>query len=113
VKAIKSEVQIRGIRALADRGISFICHSPELTASEKALFFDLQNEVCDILIVPKDAPNAPEVKISGELENKSQGTRIRNVLYVYWKQNKPTDEFEDFYKQQTEKFIEFWKDKLE
>tara|TARA_R110001606_G_scaffold91591_1_gene204222 strand:+ start:549 stop:920 length:372 start_codon:yes stop_codon:yes gene_type:complete len=53
-----------------------------------------------------------------EVEGKTKSQRLRNVLYVYWTQNKEgMDEiyfksFNDFYSTEVEKIIEHYKNKL-
>mgnify|MGYP003626863916 FL=1 len=53
-----------------------------------------------------------------EVEGKTKSQRLRNVLYVYWTQNKEgMDEiyfksFNDFYSAEVEKIIEHYKNKL-
>ena len=44
---------------------------------------------------------------------KTQSQRLRNVLYMNWKlENKGYAEFKDYYKNETEKIIQHYKDKL-
>lgn len=48
-----------------------------------------------------------------EIEGKTKSQRLRNTLYVYWNQTKPTDTFKEFYAQQMEKVIDHYKSKLD
>lgn len=57
-----------------------------------------------------DTANVPEIKRPEE--SKTPAQRMRATLYVYWQQNKPTDNFETFYAQQIEKWISQIKEKL-
>ncbi len=45
-------------------------------------------------------------------EPKSQSARLRNVLYVLWKQQGENGDFKKFYKQKTEEIIQHFKTKL-
>lgn len=45
-------------------------------------------------------------------EPKSQSQRLRNVLYKIWKQNE-RGEFKEFYRAETEKIINHYKNKLD
>ena len=56
-----------------------------------------------------------------EVEGKTKSQRLRNVLYVFWKQLidskelddvKPNQTFNDFYSNEMEKIIEHYKNKL-
>ena len=54
------------------------------------------------------------LKSDYEDKGKSKSQRLRNVLYVYWKQeNKGYEFFDDFYNYHMEKFIAHVKEKLE
>jgi hypothetical protein len=46
-------------------------------------------------------------------EPKSQSQRLRNVLYILWKQQGEAGEYKKFYKQKTEEIIQHFKNKLE
>jgi hypothetical protein len=48
-----------------------------------------------------------------ELEGKSKSQRLRNVLYILYKQQGEIGEFKDFYSIWMEKIIQNFKDKLE
>jgi hypothetical protein len=45
-------------------------------------------------------------------EPKSQSQRLRNILFVLWKQDGEIGEFKKFYKQKTEEIIQHFKNKL-
>ena len=46
-------------------------------------------------------------------EPKAQSQRLRNVLYILWKQEGERGDFKKFYKQKTEEIIQHFKNKLE
>jgi len=46
-------------------------------------------------------------------EPKSQSQRLRNVLYILWKQEGERGDFKKFYKQKTEEIIQHFKNKLD
>lgn len=113
MKAIQSDIIITGIRAKVDGSIGFNATTPELSPDEKVAFMSLQGVNLKMLVVPIDEPNAPQVKVDKELNQKTSGQRLRGVLYVLWEQGNKDTEFEVFYKTQMEKFINLVKDKLE
>ena len=45
-------------------------------------------------------------------EPKSQSQRLRNVLYILWKQEGERGDFKKFYKQKTEEIIQHFKNKI-
>lgn len=59
-------------------------------------------------ISEKDIPTE-----NAEEDGISPAKRLRNVLFVYFKDKKITTDFETWYKQQMEKFIDSVKQKLE
>ena len=46
-------------------------------------------------------------------EPKTQSQRLRNVLFILWKQGGESGEFKTFYKQKTEDVIQHFKNKIE
>jgi len=46
-------------------------------------------------------------------EPKSQSQRLRNVLYILWKQDGERGDFKKYYKQKTEEIIQHFKNKLD
>ena len=69
------------------------------------LFKETPLEEADLIDIPE---TTPEFK-----SDKTPSQRLRAVLYVYWGQRKPTKTFDEFYRQQMEKIIEWIKEKLE
>lgn len=75
----------------------------QLRGLEGKLIFDI-NEI----------QNEEEVldSIDEDLETKSPSQRLRNVLYVYWQENKIEGKFKEFYATQMERIIQKIKNKL-
>jgi len=103
------------ISTLKDGSLKIVLESQELNEAEIAVLFGLRNK--QVYTAFKDAPiKADELDIKEPItefkKDKSQSQRLRACLYVYWEQNKPTKDFDTFYKQKTEEFINLIKDKL-
>ena len=113
MKAIKTNAVIHSFRGLSDGSLSLTVHTPELTPEEKAEFMELQNQSLECLFNPLDVPDAPKLKVDKDVRQKSQSTRLYNTLFVLWKQEGEQGDFEGFYKQKMEKFIDIVKDNLE
>lgn len=113
MKAIKTDAIIEGIRSRKDGSIGMTVTTPELKPEEKTLFFQLQGINVGLVITPTDAEKIEEFKIEADLDQKSQSTRMRNVLFILWKQDPKGVEFQEFYRQQMEKLIEWLKGKIE
>jgi hypothetical protein len=67
---------------------------------------DLQGRNIDMLIVPADEPMAEVEQVDKEIQHKTQAQRIRAVLYLRWEREKPTITFDEFYRRETETYIE-------
>jgi hypothetical protein len=113
MRTINTPAIITSIRAKVDHSLSFGVTTPELTNEEKVAFMELQGINTTMTIVPLDEQNVPEIKVRGDLDQKSQSQRLRSTLFVLWEQEGRKGDFEDMYKNNMEKFINLVKDKLE
>lgn len=104
---------IEGIRARKDRSLGVSFTTPELTAEEKAIIFELQNQNVKMVITPTDAEQLEDHVVDTDLNQKTQSQRIRSVLFILWKQNPQGLEFADYYKDKTEQYIDFLKKKID
>lgn len=110
MKNIKTTAVIEGIRAKKDRSISMTVSTPELSPSEKTLFFELQNLNIELTIHPLDYDGAEDYKIDKDVDEKSPSQRMRNVLFIIWNQSPEKErehrEFNDYYRFRMETIIE-------
>lgn len=115
MKAIRTEAQLTSFRSRADGSVGFSGVTPEMSSTEKVALFDLQNVLCELLVYPKDEKDAEMLEVRKELEGKSPQSRLRAVMFVWWKleQASGVQPFESFYGTQMEKIIESVKRKIE
>lgn len=113
MKVIKTDAIINGIRSKVDRSLGITLSTPELTTEERAEFMNLQGVNLHVLFEPADSVPAEVYEVKKELNQKTQGQRIRAVLFILWKQEGEPGEFEDYYRNKTEQYIEFLKGKIE
>jgi hypothetical protein len=113
VKAIQTNLIIGSIRSRRDKSLSFTAETPELTSDEKVAFMDMQGLNLKALFEPLDETVEEVIEVEKDIDQKSQATRIRSVLFLNWKQEGEPGEFRDFYREKTEKYIEYLKGKLE
>jgi len=115
MKAIRLNAVIEGIRSKKDRSLGLSISTPELSVQERALFMEMQGINIDLSLIPLESTDAPEeYKIDKELENKTQGQRIRAVLFLLFKQNQEgLPDFETYYRNKTDKYIEFLKKQID
>lgn len=86
MKALTCSVILSGCSTRVDGSISIRLSTPELSGTEKAAIFDLQGKELKILLQPVD--NAPDelVAVKRDLDFKTPGQRLRNTIFVWWKQ---------------------------
>ncbi len=117
MKAIRTEAQLTSFRSRADGSVGFSGVTPEMSSTEKVALFDLQNVLCELLVYPKDAKDAEVLEVRKEIEGKSPQSRLRAVMFVWWKlvyaDGAGSAPFETFYSQQMEGHIEQVKRKIE
>lgn len=113
MKSIKVDAIITGVRSKVDRSLGVSLSTPELSTEERAEFMNLQGINLHLLIEPADTIPAEIYEVKTELNAKTQGQRIRAVLFILWKQEGSKGEFEAYYKDKTEQYIGFLKEKIE
>lgn len=112
-QSIKMYAHIKSISARVDKSLRLSMETPELTSNERAVLMDLQGINLDVLLKPLDTEPEGLIEIDKELEQKSSSQRLRNVLFLLWRQNGSDGEFNSFYKSTYEKIISHFKNKLE
>jgi len=113
VKSISTPAIVTSIRAKVDHSLSFSVSTPELDNTEKVAFMELQGMNTTMTIVPLDELNVPEIKVKGDIEQKTPSQRLRSCLFVLYEQGSKNKDWDIFYSEQMEKFINLVKDKLE
>ena len=113
IRALTCHVQIMGVRAKVDGSLGVTLATPELTANEKAVFMDWMNKDL-VMMLQADAAGIGDVKeVKGEFDRKTPSQRLRDVIFVWFKQAESARSFDDFYLEHMEKLIDFVKSKLE
>ena len=88
-----------------EKQTGFSAETPELTTEEKVAWMELQGKNLTALFSPDDYSDAPVLEVNKEIKTKTQASRIRNTLFVLWKQLGEQGRYEDFYNDKTEKYI--------
>ena len=111
---------IDALRTLQDRSVKASLITQELSANDIGELFSFQGKYCKILITDLNVISPDMIKATEETEienwekKKSQGARLRGVLYLlYTKSNEGHNSFESFYLSKTNSIIEHYKSKLE
>lgn len=110
---VTAPAQITQVTTLADGSIKFVAVTPELEPKDMAILFALRRQsgywaFSQAPIQQQDVPAKP-VKVQGE----SPSQRLRANLYRYWEQQGAQGDFEQFYRQQMERFITLVREKME
>lgn len=112
MKGLETSAIITSIRSKADGSLGLSVNTPELSSEEKVLFMALQNLNVKMTIEPVGVALTEKSKIEKGMDGKSPSERLYNVIYVYYKQIKSTDDFEVFYRRNMENIIDTYKARL-
>lgn len=113
MKAVKVELQIKRITLNKDDSVSFSASTPELTDEELGAFRTMGKVLVNALLEPHTGSEGIlEIKERVD-DGKTPAQRLRAALFVWWEQQKRSDDFEVFYRMNMEKLIDLIKSKLE
>lgn len=110
---IKIPAYLTGFNRKADRSCSVRFETQEIT-TEELLELDRHYGNFGWLVFSPNEVRVEDIP-KGEAEdtNKTPSKRLRATLFILWKQRGSSGDFESFYRQQVEKFIEIVKTKLD
>lgn len=107
---------IQSFRTLVDGGIKLDVITSELKPAIAAKLMEFKGKTGVFVFSPVEinAQDIPDIDLDEEIgETKSPSQRLRNTLHVYWEKNtSQSTDFDIYYKQQMEKFINIIKDKI-
>jgi hypothetical protein len=113
-KAIQADMIMSSASTRADGSVGLRFSTAKLQPAEKTAFFELLNKNLKVLIQPVDEPVEAMVEVKGVLGFKTPSQRLRNVLFVEWKQHhKDEILFDEFYTRELDRIIEIRKSKLD
>jgi hypothetical protein len=111
MKAIQLRVNVSSIRSRKDGSLGLSLETPELDVPQKVVIMSLQNIECEMTLTPINGTDEI-VEVKTDLDNKSSSQRLRDVLFVLYKQDNSTEMFDTYYQKKMEKIIEWVKSKL-
>lgn len=100
------------ISSTADRGLSVAFHTKELPTEEKIGVMEFHNLSGWLLFQPNEIQETEIPAQQAEVNIKTPSQRLRNTLFVYWRQQGIKEDFDTFYKSAMEKIINEWKAEL-
>lgn len=98
--------------AMRDFGMSVGFHTRELDPEAKVQIMNMHNQTGWLLFSPDEIQESEVPDKPSDIETKTPSQRLRGAIFVYWQQQGSQGEFEQFYKQKMEAFIEHVKSKL-
>ncbi len=116
MKPIQFSAQIEKLTANSDKTVSLKIGSQELPASDVGLLVEMFEK--QIWIALAETPiketdlEIPEV-LPDIKDEPSPSKRLKNRLFVYWKEKKPTDDFLLWYIKQLDNFGQKYLDALQ
>lgn len=117
MKGLLLSTYVENISTRKDKSVKITLGTQELSPEKAGELFNLMNQLAATYIsskgVSEDEMNQVD-EVNPDIACKSQSQRIRNVLFLLWKQSSEGfNDFDSFYKNKTEKFIEHLKGKLQ
>lgn len=104
-ETLQFSAQIDSAKANNDRTLSLKIDTQELSSEDTAKIFAFFQKQVWIAIaetsITREQLNIPEVV--DDMDKKSPSQRLRDRMFVVWKDKKPTDNFDNWYKVQLEK----------
>ena len=109
---ITTPATLTGISTKVDGSLSVRFATQELTSDKKLALIELQNQFGYICFAPSEAEAADIPETQPDDTRKTQSQRLRAVLFLLYKQGERLDDFDFYYREKMEKFIEHIKSKL-
>lgn len=107
------EAILDGVTPLKDGGVSLRFHTNEITKAQKVELMDFYQSFGWLMFAANEFQESDVPKINAKNDiGKTPSKRLYDVIFVYWKQLGGKGDFEQFYKQKMEQFINHIKDNL-
>lgn len=113
MKAIRFKGQIGSVTRKQDNSCRFSTYTPAFSVMETAELMELQHINLDIFFKPLDTTPDDILTIDKDFSPKTSSHRLRDVLYVLWKQLGEKGDFNSYYQGMMDKVINHFKEKLE
>lgn len=103
-----------GMSPLKDGGMSLRFHTNEASNDDKVTIMEYYQKFGWLVFSEQENPDVPMEDIRRDTGGKSPSQRLRNVLYVLYKQSGKADiTFEEYYAQKMEFVINRFKENLD
>lgn len=116
MKGILIAAVVDKITTLKDNSVKMTLDTQELTPARAGELFTLRNSLATVYISPAEITSREMAQVDAiepEMPGKSPSQRMRNTLFILWKQDhEGYNEFDSYYKAKMEKFIEELKNNI-
>jgi len=111
---IQIPVIVAGLQTKVDGSVKITLETGELGNDQAGQLYGMRNTSAWAVIAPDTIKevNIPKEEADPSLGTKTRSQRLRNVIYVCWKEKGSQGNFDDFYNKQMEFVIEQYKEKL-
>ncbi len=113
MRAISTPCILTSLRSRTDGSLGLSFSTPELTAEEKTVWFQLQNKNCKMLLEPQDVDDEPPIEVRAKLETKTPSQRQRALLFLIFKEQGAVGSFDSFYSSRMDKICDKLRDELD
>ena len=104
------------ITTLKDKSVNITLNTSELTPTRAAEIFQLMNSLASVYICPSEITSRELAQVDAiepNMPGKSPSQRMRNVLYLLYKQdNEGFNGFDTYYQSKMERYIDELKSNL-
>jgi hypothetical protein len=101
------EAILDGVTPLKDGGVSLRFHTNEISKADKVMLMDYYQSFGWLMFAANEFQESDVPKAGAKPDiGQSPSQRLRAVLFIKWKQSGGNGDFEAFYKQQLERFID-------
>lgn len=101
------EAILDGVTPLKDGGVSLRFHTNEISKADKVTLMDFYQSFGWLMFAANEFQESEIPKSGAKPETgQSPSQRLRAVLFIKWKQQGGNGDFEAYYKQQMERFID-------
>lgn len=98
---------------MVDGGMSLGFHTKEVDAEEKLQILNFFNQTGWLMFSEDQIQDTEIPTKDSDFDGKTPSQRLRGVLFVLWKRLGQKGDFEQFYKEKMEAFINLIKNKLD
>lgn len=111
---VQFSAQIDSAKANNDRTLTIKLDTQELSAEDTAHIFDFFQKQIWVAIAETEVTDEDlDIPESVDpLDEKTPSQRLRDRMYVYWKEKKPSSNFNEWYRTQLEKYGEKFLDAI-